>query len=397
MNKKATNRTSNNIILSAKKGFFFAFKLSPVLVIVLCMAGLQGCDQPDAPPPPPVVYHPQAVTPKKVVVIANPDSLNIVAVGDIMLGTSFPDSTTLPPDSAKESFINAQKYLRNADVTFGNLEGTLLDGGTPAHYKLHLKTKGYLFRMPTHDAGILKNAGFNLLSLANNHAGDFGDPGRLSTARTLDSMGICYAGLLTHPDTVFTVRGVKYGFCSFAPSAGTVPILDLKGAAQRISDLKKRCDIVIVSFHGGSEGAKFERIPFKMESFYSEKRGNVYAFAHNAVDAGADLVFGNGPHVSRAMELYKNRLIAYSLGNFCTYRSVSIAGVCGLAPLLNVNINKKGEFVAGRIISFQQDHNSSLQLDTLNRAASRIKWLTDKDFPQGGLTIGDDGVIKKKQ
>ncbi len=99
-------------------------------------------------------------------------------------------------------------------------------------------------------------------------------------------------------------------------------------------NLKQQCDIVIVSFHGGGEGTGFEHVPFKIESYNNEKRGDVHAFAHNAIDAGADLILGNGPHVCRAMELYKNRLIAYSLGNFCTYRSVSVEGIGGLAPLL---------------------------------------------------------------
>jgi len=91
-----------------------------------------------------------------------------------------------------------------------------------------------------------------------------------------------------------------------------------------------RCGLV--SFHGGGEGVGFEHVPFVMETFVNEKRGDVNAFAHAAVDAGADLVFGNGPHVCRALELYNDRLIAYSLGNFCTYTNVSVAGSCGYAP-----------------------------------------------------------------
>jgi hypothetical protein len=93
------------------------------------------------------------------------------------------------------------------------------------------------------------------------------------------------------------------------------------------------------------------------------------------------------------MELYKNRLIAYSLGNFCTYRCVSVAGVCGYAPLLKVYVNKKGEFLSGQIISAIQDHQKGLELDTLNRAAKRIKLLTKTDFEQSGLRISDAGKL----
>ncbi|MCR8557728.1 CapA family protein [Mucilaginibacter sp. BJC16-A38] len=349
--------------------------------------------------PPPEVYHPPI---KKTVIIkrdtikrdtAERDSFCIAAVGDIMLGTSYPDNKTLPPDSAKGSFKNVLQQLRDADLTFGNLEGTLLDTGAPANYRLHQLIRPWLFRMPESYGGILKDAGFKVLSLANNHIGDFDDRGRKSTMKVLDSLGIKYGGQVSHPSSIFKLKGVTYGFCAFAPNGYTLSILDLKNAARIISDLKQKCDVVIVSFHGGGEGVGFEHVPFVMETFVNEKRGDVNAFAHAAIDAGADLVFGNGPHVCRALELYNDRLIAYSLGNFCTYTSVSVAGPCGYAPILKVNINKKGEFLSGQIISGIQTHYNGLQLDTLNKAAIRIKQLTETDFPDAGVSISDDGRI----
>ena len=91
-------------------------------------------------------------------------------------------------------------------------------------------------------------------------------------------------------------------------------------------------DIVIVSFHGGAEGNGAEMLPFAREIFAGEDRGNVVEFAHAMVDAGADLVLGHGPHVVRPMELYRDRLIAYSLGNFATYYGISVEGIRGIAP-----------------------------------------------------------------
>jgi len=376
------------------KGLFFYTKPCSLPVVTCLVVLLQACQT--SPPKQVVVKQQKAVAPKPAPPKAQPivpDSLCIAAVGDIMLGTSYPNNATLPPDSAVNSFNAVKPDLRGANVIFGNLEGSLLDSGNPAHYKLHQKSKAFLFRMPTKYASVLKDAGFNVLSLANNHISDFDIKGRNSTTKTLDSLGIHYAGLLIKPATVFEVNGIKYGFCSFAPNANTVPLLDLKGAANIINKLKQRCDIVIVSFHGGGEGVNYEHVPRKMESYINEKRGDVYAFAHNAVDAGADLIFGNGPHVNRAMEMYKNRLIAYSLGNFCTYRCVSVAGVCGLAPLLKVYVNKKGEFLKGNIISFRQTHDSGLMRDTLNSAAARIRALSESDFSGGGLNISDNGEI----
>ncbi len=339
-------------------------------------------------------HHPKK-KPVAIIVVAPviPDSVCIAAVGDIMLGTSYPNKNTLPPDSAKSSFINVADELHNADVVFGNLEGTLLDAGAPAHYKMHLLSKAYLFRMPQCYGNVLKDAGFNVLSVANNHIGDFGDKGRMSTMNVLDSLGINYGGQLSHPSAIFKLKGITYGFCAFAPNAQTLPIRDLKNAADIIRNLKQQCDIVIVSFHGGGEGIAFQHVPMAEESFSREKRGNVRAFAHNAIDAGADIILGNGPHVCRAMEIYKNRLIAYSLGNFCTYKSVSVGGVCGISPLLKVYLNKKGEFLSGRIISNKQTHDKGLETDSLNRAIITIRKLTETDFPQSGLSISDDGSI----
>lgn len=320
------------------------------------------------------------------------DTICIAAVGDIMLGSSYPDSSKLPVDSAKGSFKSAQKYFEGADVVFGNLEGALLDSGMPATNKKKLET-AYLFRMPTQYGRVLKEAGFNLLSVANNHITDFDNQGCVSTTKTLADNGIHYAGLETCPATIFQRNGVKYGFCAFSPNARTVHLLDSINQRRIISKLKEQCDVVIVSFHGGAEGAQYEHVPFKMESFLNAKRGDVHQFAHNAVDAGADIVLGNGPHVSRALETYKGRLIAYSLGNFCTYKSVSVAGACGMAPLLKVYLNKKGEFLNGNIIAFRQSHEKGLSRDTANGVVQRIKTLTESDFPESGLNIDTDGQI----
>jgi hypothetical protein len=173
-------------------------------------------------------------------------------------------------------------------------------------------------------------------------------------------------------------------------------MFDMQRAVKIIDSLKKQCDIVIVSFHGGGEGPAYEHVTRKDESFMGTRRGNVYQFAHKAIDAGADIVLGNGPHVSRALEIYNNRLIAYSLGNFCTYKSVSVSGVSGLSPLLKVILNKKGEFLHGRVIALRQDHVKGLLPDNTNGVIACIKLLTDSDFPQTGPIIADNGFFKTR-
>lgn len=307
------------------------------------------------------------------------DTISITAVGDIMLGSAFPSKTNLPPDDALNSFQAVDSLLKG-DIVFGNLEGCFLDSGNSNKCNGVNPNSCYAFRMPERYAGIYKKAGFNVLSIANNHVGDFDTRGRKNTAKILDSLKINYAGQVNKPFEIFEKDSVRYGFCAFAPNENTVSINKIDSAKALVTRLKKHVDIVIVSFHGGGEGARFEHVPRKNEIFYNENRGNVYAFAHAVIDAGADVVLGHGPHVTRAVEVYKNKFIAYSLGNFCTYGMFSLKGNNGIAPLVQLKINSKGDFLYADVTSIQQDKVNRLTIDNNHRAFKRIKELTDIDF-----------------
>ena len=324
---------------------------------------------------------------------AKTDTLRIAAVGDIMMGSGFP-TPLLPADDAKGSFKAVLSPLRGADLTFGNLEGVLLDEG---HSN---KCKGgsscYAFRMPERYVNHLTDAGFDVMSVANNHSGDFDDRGRVQTAKTLKEAGLLFAGFKTHPNTYFTKNGVKYGICAFAPNNGTVSFHDWVFARKLISELKKQVDIVIVSFHGGGEGAKYQHITRSNELFIGENRGNPYAFARMAIDAGADVILGSGPHVTRAVDLYKNRFIAYSLGNFCTYGQFNLNGPNGVAPLLELNINKNGEFISAKVTSIKQEKNKHMSVDPTGKAFQLLKELTKTDIPEAELAFTSDGRIVRK-
>jgi poly-gamma-glutamate capsule biosynthesis protein CapA/YwtB (metallophosphatase superfamily) len=378
------------------KGFFLPMKQHRFLLLLTTYLYLinAGCINPTKQPAKKITKNNTVEIPADTVVRQVADTvITIAAVGDMMLGTSYPDSTHLPADSGKQSFKYALKDLREADIAFGNLEGVLLDTGAPAEFKLKFKSKPYLFKMPESYGGILKDAGFDIISLGNNHSNDFSLKGRKQTINILDSLGIHHAGLKISPTKVFTKNGIKYGFCAFSPNSQTVSLLDIKGVKAIIEDLKHQVDIVIVSFHGGGEGVEFEHLSCTSERYKGERRGNVNTFAHAAVDAGADVILGHGPHVSRALEVYKKRLIAYSLGNFCTHTSVSVSGVCGLAALLKVRVNKNGHFLSGQIISYKQSHAKGLTPDPLNKAAARIKYLTETDLDQAGLSISASGEL----
>lgn len=326
---------------------------------------------------------------------AKKDTISVIAVGDMMLGSAYPSKSGLPPDDAKNSFKNVAHLLKG-DIVFGNLEGCFLNQGKSTKCKDTIGNSCFAFRMPERYAALYKDAGFNLLSVANNHVGDFGLTGRKRTAELLDSLNINYAGLLSHPFTIFEKDSVKYGFCAFAPNDNTVSINNLDSARDLVAAVKKQVDIMIVSFHGGAEGSKFEHVKRANEIFYQENRGNVYEFAHAVIDAGADLVLGHGPHVVRAVEVYKNKFIAYSLGNFCTYGMFNLKGPNGSAPLLNIKLNSKGDFLYADVTSVKQDKINRLSIDTNHAALKKIALLTAIDFPGNRLSFSNNQIQIKE-
>jgi len=327
-----------------------------------------------------------------------PKNLKIVitAVGDIMLGSSFPSVKFLPPHNNPYLLLESvADTLKASDITFGNLEGSFLNNGE-AVKKCKDTTLCYLFRMPERYISALTASGFNILSLANNHFGDFGLPARIRTKTILDSVGISYGGLIEHPWSIFKKDSVLYGFCAFAPNAGTVNINEIDTATAIVRKLADTCDIVIVYFHGGAEGADFQNVPKIHEIFHGEDRGDVYNFAHTMIDNGADVILGSGPHVTRAIEVYKERFISYSMGNFCTYGRFNLAGPNGIAPVVRINVDRKGKFLSGRIIPIYQPWPGGVRIDSARRVIYKIRELDEQDFPDSVINLSEDGEITYK-
>jgi poly-gamma-glutamate capsule biosynthesis protein CapA/YwtB (metallophosphatase superfamily) len=325
------------------------------------------------------------------------DSIRIIGTGDIMLGTNYPSAVYLPPGADCSPLLSpVHQVLQSGDLLFGNLEGVFCgEGGTPKECKD--TTRCYVFRMPDEFLGCLLEAGYDVLSVANNHVNDFGPEGRAWTAGLLDSAGIAFAGFVTHPWALFEKNGLTIGFAAFAPNKGTMDLLDYEGAARIAAMLDSLADIVIISFHGGAEGREHEHVVRGDEVYLGTNRGSVYRFAHTVVDAGADVVFGHGPHVTRAMELYRERLICYSLGNFATYGRFNLRGPNGIAPVVQVNTDRTGRFLSGRVTSICQPGEGGPEPDPLDRALTRIRELTEADFPGQDLEIETDGSLRLKR
>lgn len=325
---------------------------------------------------------------------AKAKTLTIVAVGDIMMGTDYPSTRSLPPHDGKKIFEGVAAHLTNADLTFGNLEGVIGNGGRAK--SCNDPKYCYTFRMPAHYTNHLTKAGFDVVSIANNHANDFGEGGRKASATVLDTSGLAYAGSIDKPYTTFELDGVKYGFLAAAPNSGCFNMKEYSEAAKMVAKLDSTCDIVIVSFHAGAEGAKHRHTPRKDETFLGYNRGNVYKFAHRCIDAGADILLGHGPHVTRAVELYKDRFITYSMGNFCTYDKFSLKGSKGVGPIVKINIDEKGKFLGGQLVATKQIDRGIPVLDTTNKVIQEVIELTKADFPESPLEITEEGKILRK-
>lgn len=321
------------------------------------------------------------------------DSLTIIGVGDIMMGTTYPE-VRVPPQDGKFLFQNVDTILAAADLTLGNLEGPLLGGGTCT--KTLVEGRSYAFRTPAGYVGNLVRAGFDFVNLANNHLDDFGPEGRDTTFQTLTAAGLAYGGPGGRTAR-FEIRGKKVEIVSFSFCAGTNSYFDVPRSQRIVAEAARQNDYIIVSLHGGGEGVNYMHTPDSFEYFLGWPRGNVVKFAHAVVDSGADLVWSHGPHVPRALELYRDRLIAYSLGNFCTWAGFNIDAERSYAPILTAVLDSSGVFVAGRIYSCIQRPGEYLKLDTLRRAARLMQALTLEDFPNSGPRITDEGVILPKE
>jgi poly-gamma-glutamate capsule biosynthesis protein CapA/YwtB (metallophosphatase superfamily) len=315
--------------------------------------------------------------------------ITLIAVGDIMMGTNYPSPSYLPPSNVR-LLEPMHAYFKKGDIVFGNLEGTVLNEGGNAKTCQDM-SKCYAFRQPEYFVPQLKEAGFNFLSVANNHMGDFGDAGRSNTQKVLKNAGIRYAGLESCPWDTMTIKGVKVGMTAFAPNNACLQINDYATLRSVVKKLNSFCDIVIVSFHGGAEGSAKTHVTRGTETFYGENRGNVYEFARVAIDAGADVLLGHGPHVTRALDHYKGRFITYSMGNFCTYGRFNLNGVCGMAPMFELKLTREGKFVSGRVISTKQIGEGGPVSDPDNGAFLQLKQLTSADIPELKVNFTEDG------
>jgi poly-gamma-glutamate capsule biosynthesis protein CapA/YwtB (metallophosphatase superfamily) len=310
------------------------------------------------------------------------------AVGDTIMASA---PKYLPPRGGADFFTPVADALRS-DLQMANLEEPLTSVAASTKCGAALGTTCFAFRAPPSYAGVLKESGFDLVNIANNHALDFGQTGHAETEQALTNAEVKYTG---PPGTITktTVKGVRIAVLGFAPYPWANDLRDIDAAARLVRTAAKSADVVIVQAHMGAEGAAYQHVHPGVQTFLGENRGDAIAFSHAMIDAGASIVIGHGPHVLRGMEFYRGHLIAYSLGNFAGYHALSVNNVTGVSAVLRVTMRGDGSLVGATIVPTSMVTPGVPRLDPGDRAIDMVRSLTNEDFPRTGARIATDGAI----
>jgi len=249
------------------------------------------------------------------------EELVLSFVGDIMFDKTV--AGFIESKGGDYTFQGYEKYFKGSDIVFGNLETSVSYRGQP------IQGKNYTFRSSPEVVPFLKKNNITALSIANNHVLDYGLAAFSDTMKVMKENGISYGGGGSNKKealegVVIEKKGIKIGFIAFTR---VTPSVDWYAGAKKpgiigaykvheaevlkaVKDLKSRCNIMVVSLHWGKEGS-------------AVVRNKDIELAHKLVDSGADVIMGHHPHVVQSLELYKDKLIIYSLGNFIFTTSYS--------------------------------------------------------------------------
>lgn len=323
--------------------------------------------------------------------------LRLCAGGDVTLGTNlggWNGGRLAEPDSL---LAPLRPLFAAADVALVNVEGAIGEGPAPSKCGPN-STACFAFRMPLAAAAAFARLGGDssvvVGNLANNHAGDAGAAGLRATARHLRDAGVAVTGTDTLATVVVTPRGDTLAVLGFSTSAGPDP-RDLPAVRRHVARAAERHAVVVVTMHMGAEGRAAQRTLDRRELFLgSLDRGNPVAFARAAIEAGADLVVGHGPHVLRALEWHRERLAVYSLGNLVNYGPFSLAEPMNRGAVLCVALDAEGTPLDGRLYPTQQTARGRVRLDPAARAVVLVDSLSTLDFGQSAARLDADGTLR---
>lgn len=309
------------------------------------------------------------------------DTVSIGFVGDIVPGLH----------ARSDLFSGVSAYTERPDIMIGNLEGVISQSEN-SKCKFNF-SNCFSFKGDDNFLKLLSSASFDVLNTANNHFNDYGPSGREETIKKIQEAGMGASGI---KDTITYVstNNLVVAVVGFSTYWWTTDMNNEEILERIVSEANQNADIVVVIFHGGGEGGQYARTPHTTEWYLNENRGDVRDFAHKSIDFGADMVLGSGPHVLRGIEKYKNKLIAYSLGNFASADSrILTTGSLKTSAMIEITLSRSGSFVSGTVIPFEIDSLMIPHLDADKTAISSMNDLSQSDFGQQGVVLDSLGKI----
>jgi poly-gamma-glutamate capsule biosynthesis protein CapA/YwtB (metallophosphatase superfamily) len=311
-----------------------------------------------------------------------PRPVTIAWVGDIAMVAS--------GDGGASFFSQSVREQLEGGLVVGNLEGTLASGGQSKCGPS--SSDCFAFRAPASYGRVLKQAGFTLMNLANNHAFDYGTEGQAETIAALRAARLRFTG---RPGQIafLQVGATKVAVIGFAPYPWAQSLTNIAAARQIVRRAVSKARIVVCVMHAGAEGSDHQHVRPGTEYFLGENRGNPVAFSHAVIDAGADLVLGSGPHVLRGMEWYHGRLIAYSLGNFLGNGTLAIDGVLGVSGVLHATLRANGTWASGDLTPIRLVSPGIPEIDPVEAAHGIVRKLSREDFGRNAIRVTTTGKL----
>ncbi|MCW2922566.1 MAG: CapA family protein [Thermoleophilia bacterium] len=301
--------------------------------------------------------------------------------GDIVVGSHY----GLPPNGGRDQFSFVDQLLRAPELMIGNYEGTLSRGGAS-------RCSGgplcFIFQAPPERARNLRDAGFDVMNLANNHGLDKGADARRQTVAALARVGIASAGLPGRV-TIVRVQDTNVGIVGMSPYPGTTNMRSSTEIFALVADARRRADVVVVAMHAGLEGAAGAHVPHGAD-YGTDTRGAT----HTAIDAGADVVFGSGPHVVRGIERYRDRYIVYSSGNFAGWHNFGIGGLTAQSGVVRMTFDYRGRPTAAAWDGVILRGPGIPHVDRSGDVVRRVAALSREDFGRRGVRFTRDGSFR---
>ena len=336
--------------------------------------------------------------------------VRVCAGGDVTLGTNLDTAWTRVAsarlrtqfgqrDDPATLLAPLRPLVSDAELVLVNVESAI--GAGPAPSKCSPRsTNCYAFRSPPSSAPALRGlrAGGTVIgNVANNHALDAGSPGRASTIAALRRAGVVVTGADTIATPVRTRAGDTIGVLGFYTSDSTPDARDTAAVRRLVARAFDRYPAVIVTMHLGAEGSGAQRTSDAAERFLGIDRGNPVAFAEAAVQGGAALVIGHGPHVLRAVEWReRGALIAYSLGNLVTYGPFRLREPANRGAVLCTTLDQRGRPGSAELRATQQLAPGVMRADASARAAALVDSLGRLDFPLTGARVQGGGRLEAR-